>query len=309
MKKLLLLTAVLALGFTLTLATTDAEAARRFGSGKSFGMQRQANIPSKSPAAAPAQATASSAAKAQPGAAQTPPKRSWMGPIAGLAAGLGLAALASHFGFGEALSNMLMIGLLVIVAVAAIGFFMRRRAAAQQVGTANMGNTQYATASLTPVPMNRSAHETALPASGAGVLEATSAASYVSTAASTAHIPTDFDVAGFERTAKVNFIRLQAANDTGNLDDIRAFTAPEVFAEIQMSIAERGAITQVTDVLSLEVSVIDVAEEPSRYIVSVRFSGQIREDNEPAEGIDEIWHMTKPRDGSSGWLLAGIRQV
>ena len=35
--------------------------------------------------------------------------------LAGLAAGLGLAALASHFGFGEQLANMMMIGLLIMV--------------------------------------------------------------------------------------------------------------------------------------------------------------------------------------------------
>jgi len=298
MKTLSLLTAVLALSFTLV--TADAEAAKRLGAGKSSGMQRQATAPDKSSAAAPAQATAPSAAP------QTPPKSSWMGPIAGLAAGLGLAALASHLGFGEALGNMLMIGLLVMVAVVAIGFFMRRRAAARQGGTANMAGMQYAAAGANPAPMNRGAHEMSLPASGTSVLATTSA---VPAAASAGHIPADFDVAGFERNAKVNFIRLQAANDTSNFDDIRAFTAPEMFAEIRMNITERGTATQVTDVISLEASVIDVAEEDSRYVVSVRFSGQIREDNEAAEAIDEIWHMAKPRNGSSGWVLAGIQQI
>jgi len=132
-----------------------------------------------------------------------------MGPLAGLAAGLGLTVLASHFGFGEALGNMLMIGLLVMAVVVAIGFFMRRRAATQQPGTANMGGMQYATASANPAPMNRSAHEMSLPASAAGV---PATASAEPAAASAGHIPADFDVAGFERTAKVNFIRLQAAN-------------------------------------------------------------------------------------------------
>ena len=35
-----------------------------------------------------------------------------MGPLAGIAAGLGIAALASHLGFGEELASMLMMGLL-----------------------------------------------------------------------------------------------------------------------------------------------------------------------------------------------------
>ena len=45
----------------------------------------------------------------------------------------------------------------------------------------------------------------------------------------------------------------------------------------------------------------------TRYVVSVRFTGLIREEfNAAAEPFDEIWHMVKPRDGSRGWTLAGI---
>jgi predicted lipid-binding transport protein (Tim44 family) len=124
-----------------------------------------------------------------------------------------------------------------------------------------------------------------------------------------ANIPADFDVAGFARNAKVHYIRLQAANDAGNLNDIREFTTPEMFAEIKLTIAERGGQTQVTDVVAIEAEVIDVTEEDKRYVVSARFTGQIREDNGPAEHVDEIWHMVKPRDGNGGWLLAGIQQV
>ncbi|HNC20989.1 MAG TPA: Tim44 domain-containing protein, partial [Accumulibacter sp.] len=111
MKTFSMLTAVLALGCTLVLG--DAEAAsKRFGGGQSTGMQRQSTMPDKA-AVAPTQAT---------GAVQAAqPKRSWMGPLAGLAAGLGLAALASHFGFGEELASMLMIGLLVMAVLVVIG--------------------------------------------------------------------------------------------------------------------------------------------------------------------------------------------
>ena len=112
------------------------------------------------------------------------------------------------------------------------------------------------------------------------------------------------------RNAKVNFIRLQAANDAGNLDDIREFTSPEMFAEIKMGMAERGNAKQETDVVQLNAEVLDVAEETGRYIVSVRFSGLIREAQDVgAEPFDEIWHMVKPVDGSRGWTLAGIQQV
>jgi predicted lipid-binding transport protein (Tim44 family) len=112
------------------------------------------------------------------------------------------------------------------------------------------------------------------------------------------------------RNAKVNFIRLQASNDAGNLDDIREFTSPEMFAEIKMGMSERGATKQETDVAQLNGEVLDVAEEANRYIVSIRFTGLISEEKGAAPApFDEIWHMTKPTDNSRGWVLAGIQQV
>jgi predicted lipid-binding transport protein (Tim44 family) len=123
-------------------------------------------------------------------------------------------------------------------------------------------------------------------------------------------VPADFDVAGFVRNAKVHYIRLQAANDAGNLEDIRAFTTPEMFAELKMDIAERGHAAQETDVLDIEAEVLEVVEEGDRYVASVRFTGHIREEkNGPVETVDEVWHLVKPRDGKSGWLLAGIQPL
>ena len=122
-------------------------------------------------------------------------------------------------------------------------------------------------------------------------------------------IPADFDAEGFARTAKVNFIRLQAANDAGNLDDIREFTTPEMFAEIKLAIDERKGAAQETNVTDLSAQVIDVAEEGNRHVVSVHFSGYISEDRSPVESFSEIWHLVKPTDGSRGWVIAGIQQV
>jgi predicted lipid-binding transport protein (Tim44 family) len=290
MKTLSLLAAVLALG--LTLATGDAEA-KRLGGGKSSGMQRESVSAdrSASPAAAPNAAAPGAAAAAQP-------KRSWAGPLAGLAAGLGLAALASYLGFGEELASLLMIGLLVMAVMVVVGLIMRKRAAART--SAGSGGLQYAAAGAersAPRPaFDSPLHPAAASGSGA--------------AGTGGSIPADFDSEGFVRNAKVSFIRLQAANDAGNLDDIREFTTPEMFAELRMSLSERGNATQETDVLSIDAQVLDVAEEASRYVVSVRFTGLVREERGAPEGpVDEIWHMVKPRDGRSGWVLAGIQQA
>lgn len=303
MKNFSLLALILGLVFTLGMGNVEA---KRLGGGKSSGMQRQDTV-QKTATPGPSQSAATPTTPA--GAAATPPKRSWMGPLAGLAAGLGLAALASHFGFGEGLANMLMIGLLVMVVVGVIAFFMRKRAAPPQAalagvgGMSGMGGTEYAT---------QKAYDVSMPAPQAGgSLIGSGLAPGASTGASAQpNIPADFDVAGFVRNAKAQFLRLQAANDSANLDDLREFTTPEMFAELSLQISERMGAVQRTDVLHVDAEVVQVEQEPTRYVVSVRFTGSIREDrNAPAEGFDEIWHLTKPRNGNSGWMLAGIQQI
>ena len=307
MKSFAYLSAVLALG--LTLVVGDAEAAKRLGGGKSSGMQRE-SVSQPGPAGAtstPSQATAPMAARQQQPAAapQAQPKRSWMGPLAGLAAGLGLAALASYFGFGEELANMLLIALAVFAVLAVVGFIMRRRAAAQAPAMAGVGGMQYAGAGA-GFGRQQPAEPVFTPAMGGG----SAAAPVAAAAGRSGSIPADFDVDGFVRNAKVNFIRLQAANDAGNLDDIREFTTPEMFGEIKMEHVERSGARQETDVVALNAEVLDVAEEAARYVVSVRFHGLIREDGgAAAEPFDEVWNMVKPRDGSRGWVLAGIQQI
>ena len=308
MKKLL---SMLAVVFTLSLSTVamDAEAAKRMGSGKSLGTQRQAT-PDKAPGA-PAQ---SAAATAGAGAAAAAPKRSWMGPIAGIAAGLGLAALASHLGFGDELASMLLIGLLAAAVMVAFGFFMRKRAAAQRQSSSGAGGMQYAQAQAgnrgdmggaNRPDMSAPAYKTAMPTASSG-----SGLGIGSGLGHATRIPADFDTAGFERNAKVNFIRLQAANDVGNLDDIRQFTTPEMFAELKMELAERGTVTQKTDVVSINAEVIEVDEDADRYVVSVRFTGVMRDDSgEPDESFNEVWHLMKLRQGATGWVLSGIQQA
>jgi predicted lipid-binding transport protein (Tim44 family) len=299
MNKFLALAAAVVIGFTLNV--TDAEAAKRLGGGGSSGMQRQATPPAKNTQqAAPAQPAAPAAAPA------AQPKRSWLGPIAGLAAGLGLAALASHLGFGEGLANFMMIALLAVAVIAVIGFFLRKKAAAQAPGMQYAGAGADGSGNAPRPDFTPAGGSAYTPAAAA----ATGAAATATGTGTAGNIPADFDAEGFARSAKVNFIRLQAANDAGNLDDIREFTTPEMFAEIKMNFTERAGAAQETDVVAIDTEVIEVVEEANRYIVSARFTGQIREEkNGPVEAFDEIWHLVKPRNGSGGWLLAGIQQL
>jgi len=274
MKRLLI--SLFALFVSFAFVMDDAEA-RRLGGGKSFGMQRSA--PARQNAAPAPQ-------RQQPGAtpATAPQKRSWMGPIAGLAAGLGLAALFSHPGMGEGMANVLMLALLAMAAFMLFRFFMRRNAPAPAMQYAGMPQR-------TPA-----AFDQAPDALGGG-----------STAGA---FPPGFDADAFAREAKLNFIRLQAAFDAANLDDLRAFTTPEVFAEIRMQLAERGDAAQATDVMTLDAEVLEAADEGNRHVVSVRFTGQVREAaGQDAVPLDEVWHLSKPASGQGGWVIAGIQQA
>ena len=230
-----------------------------------------------------------------------------MGPLAGLAAGLGIAALASHLGFGDELASMVMFGLLAAAVMLAIGFFMRRRAAASQQAGSRNGAMQYASAMPSADKTGTPAYQTSLPSGGGGSMIGSSIGSNV---AGGRRIPADFDAAGFARNAKVNFIRMQAASDAGDLDDIRQFTSPEMFAELKMDLAERRGAAQHNEVVTIEADVIDVEEGADRYVVSVRFTGAMREKGDTAtEAFDEVWHLVKGRTGNTGWVVAGIQQM
>ncbi|NMG74712.1 Tim44 domain-containing protein [Aromatoleum diolicum] len=293
MKRILL--SLFALVLSVGLTVTDAEA-KRLGGSKSIGMQRDATP--QAPASAPARTADAPTGAAGAAATQAPRKNSWMGPVAGLAAGLGLAALASHLGMGEGFANMLMIGLLVIGAVLAFRFLARKRAQAQ--GPAMQYAGMGAGGGSMPLPAEPAPMSTPLSASTPG------AASHVSGPS----LPAGFDAEGFVRQAKLNFLRLQAANDAGNLADLREFVSPEMFAELQLQLGERGAATQQTEVVDLQGAIVECVEDAQRYIVSVRFHGLIREEAGAApDAFSEIWHLTKPTDGSKGWVVAGIQQL
>lgn len=276
----------------LGLMIPEAEA-KRLGGGSSIGMKRQAT-PAPAPALAGKPAAAPTAAAAPAAAAAKPAGMSrFLGPLAGLAAGLGIAALLSHFGMGEGMANMLLILALVMVAFFVIRWLMSKRtpAAGMQYAGAAPGNA--APANFTPAQFE-----------GSGVGAGATATSTVA-----ANVPAGFDVEGFLRQAKLNFVRLQAANDRGDMDDIREFTSPEMFAEIKMQHQERGGRSQETDVMQLNAELLEVVTEDNRHIASVHFTGQLREDNGAPEAFAETWHLVKPTDGSRGWNVAGIQQA
>lgn len=314
MKKLLTAIFVVAMG----MATMHAEAAKRLGGGKSTG-QQSSNVTQRD-AAKPAPAAAPNAAAAP---AAAPSRFGGMGGmLGGLAAGLGLAWLASSMGFGAEFGQFLMFGLLALVVMVVIGMIMRRRqqpAAANpspfafegagapanpsnlpQYNPKNMGNDSSAR------PMDTQTNFT--PAAGGSMIGSAIGAN------ATWGVPADFDTLGFVNAAKQNFMTLQQAWDRSDISALRVMMTDTMLSEIQAQLTEREATSngQVnhTEVVMLDARLLGIEEVGTTYMASVEFSGLIRE--EPSSSptpFREVWNMTKPKDGSLGWLVAGVQAL
>ena len=306
------LIAMVGLIMTGSLASLDAEA-RRMGGGRSLGRQSN-SVTQQSAPSQPSQSNQAMQQRAQPAPAPAPtpaaqPNRSrWLGPIAGLAAGLGIAALLSHFGLGGAFAGA-MANIIVIAIIAMIGIWLIRRFMGRKRDAA-----QPAYAGSSP----------SFNSSGTGYSQeprynAPPAGSYAEPQGNSLNtpsvnalpvVPAGFDSEAFLRNAKVYFVRLQAAWDVGNTEDIREFTTPEMFAEVKVDLSSRGAETNQTDVVQLNAELLGVEERANEYFASVRFSGLIREaPGAAAEPFVEVWNLSKANRPGEGWLLAGIQQV
>ena len=292
---------VLLLLVVATFATDDADA-RRIASGGRAGMQRTlppkpATTPGAAPNAGPAAPTApaATASPAVPPTAAAPApaqRRSWLGPLAGLAAGLGLAALMGHLGFGAEFGSLLLTALLAIAALFVVRAFVRRSSPVPA----------YAGGAPRPSPPFG-------PGAGPSPVTPTLTLTAATDAPETAR-PDGFDVPGFAHTARQIFVRMQAANDAARLAELQAFTTPELYASLRDDVAARGDRPQRTDVVRIDADVLDVATEGPQQVVSVRFQGLVREgDAAVAEPFDEVWHLVRPLDGSRPWAIAGIQQT
>ncbi|MER2505872.1 MAG: TIM44-like domain-containing protein [Azonexus sp.] len=283
MKRFWLMLCAGVLSFGLAVSTAEA---KRLGHGASKGIER-GSVTQKQPA--PHSAGTSAAPV---------PKRSWMGPLAGLAAGLGLAALLTHFGLGQGLADMLLVAVFAGAAIFLLWMLLRKRvinrgSLDESIQYAGVGGPGMAPA--TELLFHTPDGEPLEPKVSIPVQRV---------------IPADFDRDAFLEVAKRNFLRLQAANNACNLDDMRELTTPEMFAEFELELADRHGARQITDFLTLAGELLEVLGEPARHVAAVRFYGMNRENDEaPAQPFDEIWHLVQPADGGRGWLLAGIQQL
>jgi predicted lipid-binding transport protein (Tim44 family) len=312
------LCAALILGvLTLFVGIGDADAKKRLGGGGNSGMQRQSVTPAspQAPAAAPAAAPRGAAAPAP-----ASPGRSWMGIAGGLLTGALIGGLL--FGSGGLGSFMGMF--LNLLIFGAIVFFImrwwRNRSAGSDATPAlagagaggSMPMPQSASPQPAPVSERTASGRVSAPQIGSALGGAVSAQTVDAVAAQPVEkrIPADFDVAPFVREAKKAFMMLQAANDRGDVTTLRNFMTAELAKELAPDIMKNAGGNQHVEVVTLDASVLEVVQDqPGRWLASVHFSGQIREEaGQPAETFDEVWHVTKPTQGGS-WLVAGIQQI
>jgi predicted lipid-binding transport protein (Tim44 family) len=301
----LLAVVVALIGFSLAM---DVDA-RRMGGGRSIGKQRetvnQNQATQRSQQQQQQQAAPAQQQQAVPAA--TPPARQpsgfsrWLGPLAGLAIGAGLASLFFNNGLGGALMGILLLAALVFGAVMLFRLLRGRGQAREPLRYA--GADPYVRREPTSSP-------TAFPSSGAPAPHSVAATTQGSHATPpSARAPLDFDSEQFLRHARKHFAELQAAHDRRDLATIRDFLTPELYREIEADVRASGDTPQKTEVVTLDAEVLDVTSENGLYVVSVRFSGLIREQPgaEP-QPFTEIWHLEKPVNGRSGWLVSGIQQ-
>jgi predicted lipid-binding transport protein (Tim44 family) len=314
----------------LTFTSLHAEASKRLGGGKSAGQQSnnvtQREAAKPAPASTPAQNAAPAAQPspaAAPAAAAQPQRKPWGAMLGGLAAGLGLAWLASSLGMGEAFGQILMFGLIALAVMVVIGLIMRRRQpqAANTSPYAFEGAGAPADPRTLPQynPNNVGNDASARPMDTDPTYQPTAARSGAIIGSSlsgnqTWGIPADFDSLSFINAAKQNFMTLQHAWDRSDVSTLRSMMTDTMLTEIKNQLAEREANASgqpnQTDVVMLDAQLLGIEEVGEFYMASVEFSGLIRE--EPSAGptpFREVWNMTKPKNGSSGWLVAGVQAL
>jgi len=327
-----MLSAMLAVTLTLSGAPADA---KRLGGGTSFGKQSSNVTQRQAPAnSAAAPANAAAAKPATPPAAAAP-KKPWGAMLGGLAAGLGLAWLASSLGLGGAFGQIIMFALLALLVMVVVGFVMRKLkggSAASGAGAARSqppfafqgaGNAPEPTAARNYSPSNVGNDASARPWEQHGTAFGGNAAAPAAngsiigsglTGSQAWGVPAGFDTESFLKACKANFITLQDAWDRSDIQNLRAMMTDDMLEQIKTQLADRethtGGVPNKTEVVMLNAQLLGIEEMSDVYMASVEFSGMIKEDaSAGASPFREVWNMTKPRNGGSGWLVAGVQAL
>ncbi len=275
-----LMTVILGLGLIL-MTMPDLADAKRLGGGGSFG-SRPSYSKSYSKPTAP---MSSPTQQAAPGAAPMGGR----GMFGGMLGGMLMGGLLGSLFFGGPFSGISFIDILLIGGglFLLMRFLRSRQPAAQTAGGPGRAHD-----------MDKNAWE-----------HLRSARQQTSSEADA--YPPGFDAREFLDGAKAAYTRLQASWDARDLDDLRQFTSPEVFAEVQAQAAADPGPGK-TEILLLEARLLEVKTLGNQTVATVLFDAMLREDSAsaPAQQIREAWHFSRyETGGSSHWVVEGIQQL
>ena len=273
-------TTVLALSLITVLAAPFAEAAR-LGKGRSAGMQRSAPTQTFQqqqavPGKAPTQLAPQQKGSGVGGALVAGAAGAAAGYMLGSALSDGQASAGSQQAPGDSFPWLYVIGG-ALAGLALLSFFRRR--AAKPYG-------QRAPAPLHSQPMQFQAAG-GVPPIGSSQ-PAFGGSGLTPPPSSLQRLPDGTEVPHFLRQAKATFLHLQSMNSPDSVDEVKKYMTPELFAALRDDIA---ANTEPADFPQLECVVVDAANEGSRMVASVRFSGTVSEHVGAApQPFSETWH-------------------
>jgi predicted lipid-binding transport protein (Tim44 family) len=284
--------------FTLCLFHLFQEAAEaaRLGGGSSFGSrpsyQRSAPAPSPSPTSPQSKPGLS---QPNPVGASSPMGGRWGGMLGGLVMGglIGSMLFGGGHGFGGP-------GLMDIIVLGG-GLFLLMR---------YLRSRKTAAQSASPTDFTNPFHERSTQ-QGWGASGETPSDAPLPAAPATLPIPPGFDQDEFLKGAKTIYTRMQSSWDKRDLQDIRTFTSPEVYAEIERQ-AQADPQPSRTEILLVNARLLEVRTVDNQEIASVLYDVMMREGDADklAKQVREVWHFSRDEKAAGAfWRLEGIQQV
>jgi predicted lipid-binding transport protein (Tim44 family) len=315
--------------------------AKRFGSGKSSGRQnttaiQRANDPNSAPPMQQNNQQQSNnyqqqqAPMQQPMSSQPKSKFGGMGAmLGGIAAGLGMAWLASKLGLSAEFGNMLLIIAVIMLAVMAFRMFKQRK---QQVAYAGVTPHNYSDVNnSTNANANASTASNYSNNNSTSAMQSSTGASSYQPQVNHSAINSAFSPASTTNFANTNsnpsnnypveinnllddannwFINLQQLSDSRNLQTLQTLLAPELFNVIKADL-EGASMLSKTTTQNLEYALLDWRETQFEFLATIQYKAQVSEDGGMFAPINEAWTFTKDKTAGSSslWKLDGISQL
>ncbi|MBA1377233.1 Tim44 domain-containing protein [Pseudomonas brassicacearum] len=288
MKRFLSIAMALCIGLTMAI---DANAAKRFGGGKSSGAAPTHQTSQMAPSSAAGSTAATAGAAGAAGAATKASGASrWLGPLAGIAAG---GLLASMF-MGDGFQGMQIFDILIMAVIAFLVFrFIAARRRKQQEQFAPAGHA----------PMQREVFNQQ-PAGGSifGGAAAPVARPVI-------NAPAWFNEQRFIEAARSHFMSLQQHWDANEMDKIAEFVTPQLLEFLKRERTELGDGYQSTHIENLQVQLDGVDDRADKTIATLTFIGVSKDSRfDQGEAFSESWNMERAQGENQPWLVAGIRQ-